>query len=150
MLASPHIEDNVLAILTRWQDHVATIREILARIAKLEEPERRAALSVFLIISELRALAKTVKEEGEKMPILLDMKDHSVFGPAIRQGLEQGRQEGRQEMEDMLTLQIKTKFGTAPGSLQSSLAKLSAAELKKVGLRILEVSRVEDLFPESQ
>ncbi len=31
------------------------------------------------------------------MPILLDIMDHEVIGPAIRKGLEQGRQEGRLE-----------------------------------------------------
>jgi hypothetical protein len=76
------------------------------------------------------------------MPILLDMKDHSVFGPAIRQG----RQEGQQ---DMLTRLIKKKFGTASALIDSRLANLSAAELDEVADRILDVSRVEDLFPEA-
>jgi predicted transposase YdaD len=139
LLASPHIEDNVLAILTRWQDQAATIRQILARIATLEEQERRAAFSLFLIISELRALASTVKEESERMPILLDMKDHSVFGPIMR--------EGRQAM---LTRLITKKFGTLPAHLESRLADLSFAELDEVADRILDASSIEDLFPKAQ
>jgi predicted transposase/invertase (TIGR01784 family) len=93
LLASPHIEDNVLAILTRLQDQAATIREILQRIATLDESERRAIFAQLLIISGLRRLEPIV-EEARKMPILNSILDHQVIGPAIRQG----RQEGRQEM----------------------------------------------------
>jgi hypothetical protein len=31
------------------------------------------------------------------MPILDDIMDHNIIGPAIRKGLEQGRREGRLE-----------------------------------------------------
>jgi hypothetical protein len=47
LLASSHIEDNLLAILARLQNQTAAIRQILARIANLEEPARRAAFSQF-------------------------------------------------------------------------------------------------------
>jgi hypothetical protein len=151
LLASPHIEDNVLAILTRWQDQLGVIRQILARIAKLKGLERRAALSVFLIISELRLLASTIEEEAEKMPILLDIMDHSVIGPAIRKGLEQGRQEGRkQALQGVLARQIKRKFGSLPTRVKSRLAKLSEPELDDLALRLLDASQLEELFPKSR
>jgi predicted transposase YdaD len=155
LLASPHIKDNVLAILTRWQDKVDVIRQILARIAKLKGLERRAALAVFLIISELRLLASTIEEEAEKMPILLDIMDHSVIGPAIRkglqQGLEQGRQEGRkQALQGTLARMIKRKFGSLPTRVKSRLAKLSEPELDDLALRLLDASTLEELFPKSR
>lgn len=72
------------------------------------------------------------------------MEDQSVFGPAIKQGLEQGRQEGRQAMRTHL---IQKKFGTLPAHLESRLAKLSFAELDEVADRILEVSTSKTSSP---
>ena len=66
LLASAHIEDNLLAILTRLEDQAAAVRKILKRIATLEEAERRAAFAQFLIISGLRRLGHTIQEEAEK------------------------------------------------------------------------------------
>jgi hypothetical protein len=56
LLDSPHIEDNLLAILTRFEDKAGIVRRILSRIADLEVPARQAAFEQFLIISGLRRL----------------------------------------------------------------------------------------------
>jgi hypothetical protein len=71
LLASNRVEDNLLAILTTLRDKAGAVRQILARIANLEEPARRAAFAQFLIISGVRRLAQTIKEEAQKMPILI-------------------------------------------------------------------------------
>jgi predicted transposase YdaD len=147
LLASPHIEDNLLAVLAGLQNQRDTVRLILSRIAELDEPERRVAFERFLIISGLRRLAPTVEEEAQKMPILNDIMDHEVIGPAIRkgiqQGLEQGREEGRQAMLRRL---LEKRFGSIPAWIEPRLTKLSAAELDALAVRVSDVSRLEELF----
>jgi len=140
LLASEHIEDNVLAILTRLQDRVATVRRILERIATLEEPARRTMLSQLLIISGLRRLEQTIKEEAQKMPILNSILSHQVIGPAIRQGRKEGRKE-------ILRRQLEKRFGLVPDWVEDRLGSLSASELGEVAVRLLDVERLEELFP---
>jgi predicted transposase YdaD len=137
-----------------------TIRQILGRIAKLEEPARRAALAQFLIISGLRRLSPSVEEEAEKMPILNDIMDHEVIGPAIRKGLQQGleqglkegRQEGRKEglkegSQNILRRLLERRFGPLPESVGKRLVESSAAELEEISIRIFEADALEHLFP---
>jgi len=151
LLASSRIEDNVLAVLTRLQDQITTVREILGRIGKLDDPARQGALDLFLIISGLRRLEFTVREEAGKMPILNDILDHQVLGPVFRQGLEEGRQEGLQEgeqktREQMLRRAIENRFGVVSAPIQARLAQLSPEEWDAVFDRIFKVSIVDDLF----
>ena len=97
LIESAQIGDNVIAILTRVRDQAGTIRQIVERIKDLDVAQREIAVEQLLVLASLRKLERKVKEELEKMPITLDIMDHEVIGPAIRQGLQQGRQEGRQE-----------------------------------------------------
>lgn len=140
LLASNRIEDNLLAILTRLGDRTAAIREILVRIANLDEPARRAAFARFLIISGVRRLAQTIKEETQKMPILNDILEHEVIGPAILQG----RQEGRR---DVLRSVLVRRFGPIPDWAEERLASLSADDLDGLVTRILDASCLEEIFP---
>ncbi len=140
LLESTHVEDNVMAILTRLQDQAGTVRKILARIARLAEPARRAMFAKFLIISGLRRLEQTVREEAGNMPILNDILSHEVIGPAILQGQQQGRQE-------ILRKLIEKRFGPIPEWVDTRLASFSASELDDVAVRLLDITHLEDLFP---
>ena len=89
------------------------------------------------------------------MPILDDIMDHDVIGPAIRQGLEQGRREGKQEGKQegrreeaitMLRRLIAARFGPLSASTEDSLGKLSLSELEDLGVRLLSASNLADLF----
>jgi hypothetical protein len=85
------------------------------------------------------------------MPILNDIMDHEVIGPAIRQGLEQGKQEGRQEGKQeeavaMLRRLMTKRFGPLPRSVEDHLAKLSLAELENLGDRFLDAGSIAELF----
>ncbi len=151
LLASQHIEDNLLAILARLQDQAATVRQILMRIATLQEAERRVALAQFLIISGLRRLGKTIQEEVQSMPILNDILDHDLLGPAILQGreegLQKGRQEGRQEgRHEMVLHLIEKRFGPVPARIDARLRKLPAAELDDIAVRLFQVTSIEKIF----
>jgi hypothetical protein len=143
LLASKQIEDNLMAVLTRLDDRTGAIRKILGRIASLEQPARRDALAQFLVISGIRTLEETIKEEALKMPILNDIMDHKVLGPAIRQG----RQEGRQ---DVLRRQLKKRFGQIPDWVETRLTSLAANDLDDLAIRVLDASHLEDLFPKKQ
>jgi predicted transposase YdaD len=155
LLASKRVEDNLLAILTRLEDQTGAIRQILVRIASLDDPARRDAFAQFLIISGMRRLGQTIKEEAQKMPILNDILDHEVIGPAILQGrregrqegLQEGRQEGRQEGLQAVTRRLLEKrFGQIPAWVETRLANLSTAELYDLAERILDTSNLEQLF----
>jgi hypothetical protein len=150
LLSSNRVEDNLLAILTRLADPAAAIRQILARIASLEGPARRDAFAQFLILSGMRRLSRTVKEEAQKMPILNDILDHEVIGPAILQGRREGRQEGLQEGRKELIVRILEKrFGQIPEWVETRLLSLSAAELDELAVRILDASGLGELFSTS-
>jgi predicted transposase YdaD len=132
----------------RLPDKALTIRQILTRIGKLEEPKRRAAFAQFLIISGLRRLSSSVEEEAEKMPILNDIMDHEVIGPAIRKGLQQGRQEGLKEgSQNILRRQLEKRFGPLPQRVAKRLTEMSAAELEEVSIRIFDTDDLDHLFP---
>jgi Domain of unknown function (DUF4351) len=137
LLESIHIEDNILAILTRLQDRARAIRQILGRIANLKEPERHAALTQFLIISGLRRLGRAIQEEAKTMPILNSILDHDLLGPTLLQG--------RQEIVRLL---LEKRFGLIPPWVEDRLASLSAPELDDVAVRLLDVAHLEDLFPQ--
>jgi hypothetical protein len=143
LLASANLGDNVLAVLTRLGEQPKAVRRILDRIAKGRTGERNQALAELLILGRLRQLSGELKREVEKMPILLDIMDDEIFGPVIRKGLRQGRMEGQVEM---LLSQIQKRFGRVPPAVSQRIAALKSAQLKRVGLRLLDAQRIEDLF----
>lgn len=73
------------------------------------------------------------------MPITEDIMDHEVIGPAIRKGRIEGQLE-------MLRSLIEKRFGKIPPAVGQRLAALKPAQLKRVGLRLLDAQRIEDLF----
>lgn len=74
------------------------------------------------------------------MPVLNDILDHEVIGPAILQG----RREGQQEV---LRRILEKRFGQISRWVDSRLLSLSAAELDDLAVRILDASGLEELFP---
>jgi predicted transposase/invertase (TIGR01784 family) len=155
LLDSPFAADNILAILTRHRDRRETIRRILERIAKLEDGAWHAAFSKLMILAGLRKLGDTIRTEVKQMPILDDIMDHDVIGPAIRQGLERGREEGRQEGKQegrqegelaILRRLIQKCFGTLPAWADDRLTTLSVGDLEDLSLRLLDVKSVNELF----
>jgi len=93
------------------------------------------------------------------MPIMHDIMDHEIIGPAIRQGLQQGMQQGlaegrqqglqqgkQQEGISILRRQIEKRFGPLAPALEERLSGLSIAELEDLPLRVLDAQSVNDLF----
>jgi hypothetical protein len=84
------------------------------------------------------------------MPILDDIMDHDLFGPAIRQGREDGREEAREEAREhlrcILSRQIAQRFGPAPAWAEERIKALSSTDIDDVALRLLDAPSLEDLL----
>jgi hypothetical protein len=139
LLDSANLGDNVLAVLSRLSEQPRVVRRILDRIAEGKSGERDQALAELLILARLRRLSDEVIKEARKMPITEDIMDHDVIGPLLRQGRAEG------QMEIVLS-QIEKRFGRIPPAISRRIAALKPAQLKRVGLRLLDARRIEDLF----
>jgi flagellar biosynthesis/type III secretory pathway protein FliH len=89
------------------------------------------------------------------MPILDDIMDHDLLGPALRrgmqqgleQGLEQGRVEGRMEGEQTVVMRlIEKRFGSVPAWARQRLEAMSAGEIEETALRLLDAQSLESLL----
>ena len=137
----------MIAILTRLRDHKEAVRMIVSRISELPESERHVPIQQLVILAGLRQLGQTVKEEVEKMPIVIDLMENDIIGPAIRQGLEKGREEGRAAGEQhLLRRLIEKRFGSIPDWANAKLASLTVAEIETIGERIFDAPTVESLL----
>ncbi len=142
-MASGNFGDSVLAVLTRLGERLEGVRRILERIAAGPVGQRDEALAELFIFAGLRKMEDEARREAKKMPILNDIMDNRVIGPAIRQGRVEGRVEGQVEM--LLSL-IEKRFGRVPPDVSQRISALKPAQLKRAGLRLLDAQRIEDLF----
>ncbi len=152
LLNSPFDSDNILAILTNHRDRRETIRRILQRIATLEGGGRDDAFKKLMILAGLRKLGDTITAEVKHMPILDDIMDHDVLGPAIRQGIQQGMQEGMQagvQKGELTILRrlLGRRFGNLPPSFDERLSNLSSSELEDLSVRLFDAKSLDELFP---
>ena len=148
LLNSPLLADNVIAILTRLGDQKAGIRQILSRIATLESGARDLAFAQLLVLSGLRRLEQSIRTEVQFMPIMHDILDHEVIGPAIKQGMREGLERGMQQGElSVLRRLIEKRFGPLPDWADERLAQLSLGELDDLSLRVLDATSLDDLLP---
>lgn len=159
----PFAADSVLAILGRFSERRETIRRILERIAKLGKGAALdAAFSKLVILAGIRKLGEVVKQEAKTMPILDDIMDHDLLGPAIRQGIAQGLEQGlaqgrlealrakeearHQEALVLIRRQINARFGSISTAHDEQLAKLSVPELEDLGVRLFTATSIANLF----
>jgi len=77
------------------------------------------------------------------MPILDDIMDHDVIGPAIREGLAEGRLQGELAV---LRRQIAKRFGSVPSWVDERLLKLPIAELEDLSVKIIDAKTIDELF----
>ena len=73
------------------------------------------------------------------MPILDDLIDHDLFGPAIRRGRIEGEQA-------IVMRQIEKRFGPIPARARQRLEGMSSPELEETALRLLDAQSLEDLL----
>jgi predicted transposase YdaD len=159
LLESPWVSDNILAILGRLSNPRETVRRVLRRISQLSGEARGVAFQQLSILAGLRRLGQDVREEAKQMPILNDIMDHDIIGPAIRQGMQQGIQQGMQQgrlaglqegrldgLRDVTRHLIEKRFGPLPNRLEAQLLGLTADELDAMALDVIDAGSVEALF----
>jgi hypothetical protein len=139
LINSPFDADNIIAILARHTNKRESIRRILARIATLEGRSRDLAITKLTILSGLRKLGDSVKKEVQQMPILDDIMDHDLLGPAIRQGIQEGELTIVRKM-------LNKRFGTLPDWADQRLTNLSSPEIEDLSLRLFDAKTLEELF----
>jgi hypothetical protein len=84
------------------------------------------------------------------MPILDDIMDHDLLGPAIRRRLQQNHLEGLIEGErNVVIRQIEKRFGSVPAWAEQRLDAMSAVEIEETALRLLDAHKLEDLLGNS-
>ncbi len=140
LLESPHIGDNIIAILARLSDPQAAVHRVLKRIGSLAPGERQTALKRLGILAGLRKpLYELIKQEVKRMPITLDFREH----PAVVEEYQRGVQQGELSMIRRL---LQTRFGALPEWADERLKTLTAAELEDLGVRVLNAESIEALF----
>ena len=135
LLRSPVVDDNIIVLLTKLKDVRGSVQQLLQRIAGLDAGEREEAFARLLILSELRNLGQLVEEEASKMPILNDIREHSVLGREYKKG----------ELS-VLRRQLEKRFGTVPAWAEERLSKLSPQELEDLSIRVLDAKSIDDLL----
>jgi len=155
-LASNRPADAVLSILGPYADRLETVRRILERIAKMRGSPRKIAFSKLMILAGIRKLDEVVQQEAKQMPILNDIMDHGVIGPAIRQGRREGKAEGKaegklegkiEEASAIAQRQLAARFGPLSPATKKRLAKLTLPELEDLTIRLLTAKSITELFP---
>jgi predicted transposase YdaD len=139
LLASGNLEDNIVAILGRFSDDMATVRQILRRIAASPESERAGALAELTVLARLRSLAGALERETERMPILEDIMDHEIIGRERKRG----RVEGKREM--ILSL-LEERFGKLPESAIRQIEAMGAPELDSIAKRLIAAASLSELL----
>jgi len=151
LLASPELDEQLLALLCRMDEARPVVRRIVGRIAELPERARRDALVKLLILSGLRPLQEVVREEVARMPITLNLKDNPFYREAFEEGRQEGREEGREEGRksgeaELLIRQLRLKFGPLPEGAVEHIRVAGAEELLAWGERVLTAETLDEVF----
>ncbi len=143
MMASPLLEENILAILCRMGDQNETIREILCRISGLPDKARADALTKLVILSRLRRLETVVKKEAEEMALTFNVMENDVLRPLFLQERMDGEQAGESKI---LTRQLQRRFGNLPAWASEKIAQAESPALEEWSLRVLDATTLESVF----
>jgi hypothetical protein len=73
------------------------------------------------------------------MPILDDIMDHDLLGPAIRRGRIKGAQ-------TIVMLQLEKRFGAVPAWARQRLEAMSTTDIEEAALRLLDARSLEELL----
>ena len=121
------------------EDDKGAVHKIVERIAGLARADREIALTQLLVLAGMRHLSRAVERETQNMPIDLDIREHEVIGPLIREAEQKG------ELTILRRL-IEKRFGGLPGWAGERLAALSLPELEDLSERVLDAKSLEELL----
>ncbi len=143
LLESDAVSDNILAVLTRTNDRIGTIRRILGKISRLAPGRREDAVRKLLILSGMRGFETVVIEERIRMPVTFDIMDNKVLGPAIRQGIAQGIE---QRSREVLRAFLQKRFGALPEWAERTVATCTSDQALELALRTLDAPTIEKVL----
>ena len=149
LLASPYIEDNILAILTKNFDNKETVHTVIERIAVLENSRQVQALRELTALAGLRKLGSTLKQEAARMPIIIDIRDNEILFDAYKNGLQEGRDESKKQQRDTLERLLEFRFGPLPTWAKDRIRDLSSERTEALTVRAFEWGTLEDVLPAS-
>ncbi len=87
LLASPNLSDNIVALLGRVKNRRVAVRRILRRIAEAKSGRERAdRLQQLSILAGLRRMEGEIEREVQTVPIVIDIMENKIIGPAIVKG----------------------------------------------------------------
>ncbi|MBF0192766.1 MAG: DUF4351 domain-containing protein [Magnetococcales bacterium] len=144
LMASPTLEENILAVLCRMDNQKETIREILYRISELPTKARADALTKLVILSRLRKLETVVKTEAEEMSLTFNVMENDVLRPLFVKERKEGRQEGEAKI---LTRLLQRRFGSLPDWANEKITKAKSSDLEEWSLRLMDApNSLEEVF----
>jgi hypothetical protein len=135
LLASPCLEDNLIAILTKVADARLTVRRVLERIAASDPAGREQALAELAILAGLRKLGSIMDGEVSSMPILDDIWDHDLIGPERVRGERM-----------LLFCMLEEKFGPLDTRTRERIELMDRAAVEDLGRRLLRARSLQDLL----
>jgi predicted transposase YdaD len=161
LLASPSLEDNLLALLCHLHDEAEAVRTVPGKIAELDQNERRDAVERLEILCGLRPLKAAIQSEVKRMPITLNLRENPFFQEVFAEGAGQGRKEGRVEglaegcaegqLEGeyrLLSKQLERRFGPLPEAIMARLRAAGSADLERWAVRLLAAQSLDEVLAE--
>ncbi|QQP87312.1 DUF4351 domain-containing protein [Skermanella sp. TT6] len=148
LLDSPAPEDAVLAILCGNDDIRMRVRNILARIVRLDRRARDDAAAKLLILAQLRRAVPVVKEELRSMAVQINVDEH----PYLREIAAMGEAKGK---AGSLLRQIERRLGQVPPEMLDRVRGGSAEELDRwmdavCDASTLDAAELESILSPSQ
>jgi len=120
LLRSSNPNDWILSILCKTDDEERLVKEVLRRIASLEdERKKRELLSELLIVAGLRKkkILNIVAKEVKSMPITIDLEEH----PLLKESLERKFKEGLEKAKKEDTINLYRELKLSPEKIAKLL-----------------------------
>ena len=152
LLDSPAPEDAVLAILCGNDDIRMRVRNILARIVRLDRRARDDAAAKLLILAQLRRAVPVVKEELRSMAVQINVDEHPYLREIAAMGEARGEIKGK---AGSLLRQIERRLGQVPPEMLDRVRGGSAEELDRwmdavCDASTLDAAELESILSPSQ
>ena len=140
LLASTEVEANIVGFLCGQGATRANLQRILEKICRLKGKRRKDALEKLALLAGLRVASQTFAKEAVNMGLEAEIRDN----PIISYYFKEGRQEGE---VNLLRKLLRKRFGKLPEWVTDYLKTATTSELEEAGVRLLEASSLEEVFP---